>query len=37
MRNVLESSKAIVITRVLTSAGALTAIVAVLAAGRKWN
>jgi hypothetical protein len=37
MRNFYESSKAAVVTRVLTSAGGLTVLVAVLAAGRKWN
>lgn len=37
MRNLLKSGKTVVITRVLTSASGLTAIVAVLAAGKKWN
>ena len=37
MRNFIESSKAALVTRVLTGAGSLTVLVAVLAAGRKWN
>jgi hypothetical protein len=37
MRNLLNSGKAVVVTRVLGSASALTVLVAVLAAGRKWN
>jgi hypothetical protein len=36
MRDLVNSSKAIVVTRVLGSASALTVLVAVLAAGRKW-
>jgi hypothetical protein len=36
MRSFLKSSKAVVVTRVLSSAGGLTLIVAVLAAGNKW-
>jgi hypothetical protein len=36
MRRFIESQKAAVITRVLTGAGGLTVLVAVLAAGRKW-
>ena len=36
MRDLLNSGKAVVVTRALGSAGALTALVAVLAAGRKW-
>jgi hypothetical protein len=37
MRNFIERTQAVVITRVLTSAGGLTVLVAVLAAGRKWK
>ncbi len=37
MRDFIESTKAAIITRVLTSAGGLTVLVAVLAAGRKWR
>jgi hypothetical protein len=37
MRNLFERTQAAVITRVLTSAGGLTVLVAVLAAGRKWR
>jgi hypothetical protein len=37
MRGLLESGKALMITKVLGSAGTLTVLVAVLAAGRKWN
>jgi hypothetical protein len=37
MRNFYQSGKAAVVTRVLTSAGGLTVLVAVLAAGRKWS
>ncbi len=37
MRKFIESSKAVIVTRVLTSAGGLTVLVAVLAAGRKWH
>jgi hypothetical protein len=36
MRNFFKSRKAAVVTRVLASATGLTAVVAVLAAGRKW-
>ena len=36
MRDFVKSSKVIVVTRVLGSASALTVLVAVLAAGRKW-
>jgi hypothetical protein len=36
MRDLVKSGKAIVVTRVLGSASALTVLVAVLAAGRKW-
>jgi hypothetical protein len=37
MRKIIESSKATVVTRVLTGAGGLTVLVAVLAAGLKWT
>ena len=37
MRNYNESKKATVVTRVLTGAGGLTVLVAVLAAGVKWS
>jgi hypothetical protein len=37
MRDLMNSGKAIVVTRVLGSASALTVLVAVLAAGRKWS
>jgi hypothetical protein len=37
MRKVLKSNKAAIVTRVLTGAGGLTVLVAVLAAGVKWN
>jgi hypothetical protein len=37
MRNLVRSTQATVLTRVLSSASALTILVAVLAAGRKWN
>jgi hypothetical protein len=36
MRKLVESKKASVVTRVLTGAGSLTVLVAVLAAGLKW-
>jgi hypothetical protein len=37
MRKIIESKKATVVTRVLTGAGGLTVLVAVLAAGLKWT
>jgi|1186.fasta_scaffold26015_3 hypothetical protein len=37
MRDLLKTGKAVVVTRVLASTGALTVLAAVLAAGRKWN
>jgi hypothetical protein len=37
MRKIIESKKATVVTRVLTGAGGLTVLVAVLAAGLKWS
>jgi|tagenome__1003787_1003787.scaffolds.fasta_scaffold19855961_2 hypothetical protein len=36
MRKLVESKKAMVVTRALTGAGSLTVLVAVLAAGLKW-
>jgi hypothetical protein len=36
MRDLVRSSKSAVVTRVLGSASAMTVLVAVLAAGRKW-
>ena len=37
MRKIIESKKATVVTHVLTGAGGLTVLVAVLAAGLKWT
>jgi hypothetical protein len=37
MRKIIESKKATVVTHVLTGAGGLTVLVAVLAAGLKWS
>jgi hypothetical protein len=37
MRRFYESKKAIAVTRVLTGAGGLTVLAAVLAAGVKWR
>src|SRR3712207_786792 len=37
MRDVLRSSQAAVLTRLLSNAGGLAVVVAVLAAGRKWR
>ena len=37
MRKIIESKKATVVTHVLTVAGGLTVLVAVLAAGLKWS
>ena len=37
MRKFIESKKATVVTRVLSGAGGLTVLVAVLAAGVKWT
>jgi hypothetical protein len=37
MRDLMKSGRAVVVTRVLSSAGTLTVLVAVLAAGRKWH
>jgi hypothetical protein len=37
MRKIIESKKAAVVTRVVTGAGGLTVLVAVLAAGLKWT
>jgi hypothetical protein len=37
MRKIIESKKTTMVTRVLTGAGGLTVLVAVLAAGVKWT
>ena len=37
MRKIIESKKGAVVTRVLSGAGGLTVLVAVLAAGVKWT